>query len=177
MTTSPTVRFPLPEWVRLVPIAAADAAERTLTELIADSQEDGQTGRAEYEAAASDVIEGAVDQGVWALGLATPPGAPAALLAVTGFTLPVAFDRHATTALLNLVEDQGAHGTRLVRLDYGQTALLLHRRDRSGAQAQAFVPDPDGGGCFVLTLAATQPDRGPELLDLLRAVVAVASVK
>jgi hypothetical protein len=61
------------------------------------------------------------------------------------------------------------------RSAYGQTAVLLHRVDRSGSQGQAFVPDAEGDGCFVFTLAAPQPDRGPELLDLAREIVVAST--
>jgi hypothetical protein len=177
--TSSMIQFPLPEWVRLIPIGDIGNAERDLVTLLTDSQEQGQgqVRLAEYESAASDVIEGAVEQGIWALGLATPPGRPAALLSVTGFRVPITLDRHATTDLLRYLEDHGGPGIgalRLAPLGYAQTALLLHRADRSGSQAQAFVPDANGQGCFLLTLAAQQPDRGPELLELIRSIVTAA---
>jgi hypothetical protein len=129
------LQFPLPEWVRPIPIG--DAAS-------------------------------------WMFALVTPPGRPAALLSVTGFQVPGARDRHATTDLLSDLEDRGGPGiagARLARLEHGRTVLLLHRADSSGSQAQAFVPDADGGGCFLFTLAARQPDRGPDLLELIRVVV------
>jgi hypothetical protein len=176
--TGTMIQFPLPEWVRLIPIADVDTAERNLVQLIADSQEGGQVGLAEYESAAIDVIEGAVEQGIWVLGLATPPGRHAALLSVTGFQVPVTLDRHATTDLLSYLEDHGGpgiSGLRFAQLGYGQTALLLHRTDRSGSQAQAFVPTADGRGCFLFTLAAQQPDRGPELLELIHDIITTAT--
>jgi hypothetical protein len=175
--TGTVIQFPLPEWVRLIPIGDVDTAEQTLVTLIADSQHDGQVGMAQYESAAIDVVGGAMEQGIWALGLATPPGRPAALLSVTGFRVPVTLDRHATTDLLSYLEDQGGPGIvglHFAELGYGQTALLLHRTDISGSQAQAFVPDAAGQGCFLLTLAAQQQDRGPELLELVRDIVIAA---
>lgn len=176
---SSIIQFPLPEWVRLIPIGDLDKAERDLVTLLSGSQDQGQgqVRLAEYESAASDVIEGAAEQGIWAIGLVTPPGRPAALLSVTGFPVPITLDRHATTDLLSHLEDQGGPGIgglRLVPLGYAQTALLLHRTDRSGSQAQAFVPDADGQGCFLFTLAAQQPDRGPELLKLIHNIVTAA---
>jgi hypothetical protein len=177
--TSSMIQFPLPEWVRLIPIGDVDKAERDLVTLLSDSQDpgQGQVRLAEYEPAASDVIEGAAEQGIWLLGVATPPDRPAALLSVTGFRVPIALDRHATTDLLSYLEDHGGPGIgglRLAPLGYAQTALLFHRVDRSGSQAQAFVPDTDGQGCFVFTIAAQQPDRGPELLELIRDIVTAA---
>lgn len=174
------LQFPLPAWVRLIPIGDADTAERDLATLLVDSQPPGQghVRVAEFESVASDVVAGAVEAGVWLLALATPPGRPAALLSVTGFRVPGGLDRHTTTDLLSQLEDSGGPGmtgARLVRLEYGQTALLVHRADSSGSQAQAFVPDAEGGGCFLFTLAAQQPDRGPELLELIRAVVTAAA--
>jgi hypothetical protein len=176
--TDTVIQFPLPEWVQLIPIGDVDTAERTLVTLIADSQDDGQVGMAEYESAAIDVVGGAIEHGIWALGLATPPGRRAALLSVTGFRVPVTLDRHATTDLLSYLEGQGGPGIvglRFAELGYGQTALLLHRTDISGSQAQAFVPDTDGRGCFLFTLAAQEPDRGPELFELVRDIVTAAT--
>lgn len=177
--TSSMIQFSFPEWVRLIPIGDLGKAERDLVTLLSDAQDQGQgqVRLAEYESAASDVIEGAAEQGIWALGLATPPGRPAALLSVTGFRVPIAFDRHTITDLLSHLEDQGGPGIgglRLAPLRYAQNALLLHRADRSGSQAQAFVPDAQGQGCFLFTLAAQQPDRGPELLELIRNIVTAA---
>lgn len=175
--TAAEVRFSLPEWVRLIPVADIDTAERNLATLIATSHDQGQSGLAEYESAAAEVVEGAAEHGVWLLGLAAPPGRPPALLSVTGFQLPVTLDRHSTTDLLSHLEQEGGPGIaglRFAALDYGQTALLLHRTGPSGAQAQAFVPDATGRGCFLFTLAAQQPDRGAELLELVRDIVTSA---
>ena len=170
--------FAVPGWVRLIPVADLGTAERHLVDLLVDSpdQTRAQARLAEFESAASDVVEGAAEHGIWLLGLATPPGRPAALLSVTGFRMPLG--RHGSTELLSHLEDQGGpgiDGLRLVPLDYGRTAVVLHRVDRSGSQGQAFVPDAEGDGCFVFTLAAPEPDRGPELLDLVREIVAAAT--
>jgi hypothetical protein len=166
------VHFQLPEWVRLIPIGDIDTAERNLVTILAASHDEGQAGLAEYESAAAEVVEGAAAHDIWLLGLATPPGRPPALLSVTGFQLPFALDRHATTDLLNSLEyDGGVAGVRLAPLHYGLTALLLHRTSDAGAQAQAFVPDPTGRGCFLFTLAAQQPDRGAELLQLTHDII------
>jgi hypothetical protein len=178
--TDTEVHFRLPEWVRVIPIADIDTAERNLATLIATSHEQGQSGLAEYESAASEVVEGAAAHGVWLLGLATPPGRPPALLSVTGFQLPITLDRHTTTDLLSYLEHEGGPGItglRFARLGYGQTALLFHRTSNSGAQAQAFVPDVTGRGCFLFTLATQQPDRGAELLELVQNIITSAMPK
>ncbi|HEV2779009.1 MAG TPA: hypothetical protein VGX25_06360 [Actinophytocola sp.] len=175
--TNTLIHFPLPEWVQLIPICDVDTAEQTMVNIIANSQDHGQARLAEYESAASDVIDGAIEHGIWVLGLATPPGRPAALLSVTGFQVPITLDRHTTTDLLSYLEAHGGPGIaglRFAPLSYGQTALILHRTDSSGSQAQAFVPDADGQGCFLFTLAAQQPDRGAELLELVREIVTTA---
>lgn len=175
--TDTEVHFRLPEWVRLVPISDIDTAEQNLVTLIASSHAQGQSGIAEYESAASEVIEGAVDHGIWLLGLATPPGLPPALLSVTGFQVPITLDRHITTDLLSYLEHKGGPGItglRFAPLSYGRTALLFHRSSPAGSQAQAFVPDASGRGCFLFTLAAQQPDRGAELLQLVHDIITSA---
>ncbi|HEX6354037.1 hypothetical protein [Actinophytocola sp.] len=173
------LQFPLPEWVRLIPMGDSDTAEGDLVALLSDAQPERQgfVRGAEFESIASDVVAGAVEAGIWLLALATPPGRPAALLSVTGFRVPGTADQYTTTDLLSQLEDRGGpgiEGARLTRLEHGQTALLMHRTDSSGSQAQAFVPDADGGGCLLFTLAAPQPDRGPELLELICEVVTAA---
>jgi hypothetical protein len=174
--TDNMLHFPLPEWIHMIPIGDADTAERDLVTLLTDSRHQGQAQirLAEFESAASDVIAGAVDQGIWMLGLVTPPSQPAALMSVTGFRVPITLDKHTTTDLLSHLERHGGPGIaglRFARLAHAQTALLLHRTGRSGSQAQAFIPDTDGGGCFLFTLAAPQPNRGPNLLELLHDII------
>lgn len=171
------IHFRLPTWVRVIPIGDIDTAERDLTTLIATSHGQGQTGLADYESAAAEVIEGAAAQGIWLLGLVTPPNRPAALLSVTGFKVPITLDRHTTTDLLSHLEHEGGPGItglRFVSLSYGQVALLFHRTTNSGSQAQAFVPDAPGQGCFLFTLAAQQPDRGAELSRLVHDIITSA---
>lgn len=173
--TDAMIHFPLPEWVRLIPVSDVDTAEQNLVALLTGESQEGQARQAEYESVASEVVEGAVEQGIWVLGLVTPPGRPAALLSVTGFRLPVTVDQHTTTDLLSYLEDHGGPGIaglRFVQLDYGKTALLFHRTSDAGSQAQAFVPDANGQGCFLFTLAAQHPDRAPELAQLLLDIIA-----
>jgi hypothetical protein len=173
------LQFPLPGWVRLLPVGTTGSAEQDLVTTLADAPPEGHglVRGAEFESVASDVIAGAVGVGSWLLALATPPGRPAALLSVTGFQVPGTAGRHTTTELLSQLADRGGPGmagASLVRLEHGQTVLLTHHTDSSGSEAQAFVPDADGRGCFLFTLAASQPDRGPELLGLIRDVVTTA---
>jgi hypothetical protein len=175
--TEAMIQFPMPDWVRLIPISDVDTAERNLVTLLAGPPDQGQSRLAEYESVASEVIEGAAEQGIWVLGLAIPPGRPPALLSVTGFRLPITVDRHTTTDLLSYLEDHGGPGIaglRFVPLGYDKTALLFHRNSDSGSQAQAFVPDANGQGCFLFTLAAQHPDRGAELARLLRDIINTA---
>lgn len=173
-----TVHLPLPDWVQPVALDHEDTATARLTELLVAAQERGRVGRGELESAASQVVEEAMAQGVWLLGLARPPGRPAALLSVIGIAAPPPMDRHVATDLASYLADRGGPGLSAVRkLNAGAlgTAVLAHRTDQSGAQAQAVVAEADGGAWYLLTLAAQQADRGPELVEVLAEIVAGAA--
>jgi hypothetical protein len=171
------ISIPLPDWVRTVRIDDVDSATARLTELLADAQERGFVGRGELESAASQVVEEAVGQGVRLLGLVRPPGQPAALLSVAALKLETPLDQHAATELSSYLADRGGPGVtdlRSVPVDGLGRVVLLHRTDVSGAQAQAVVAEQDGQHWYLLTLAAQQADRGPELQQLLEALLTTA---
>jgi hypothetical protein len=171
------ISIPLPDWVHTVRIDDADTATERLTRLLAGSQERGRVGLGELESAASQVVEGAVERGVRMLGLVRPPGRPAALLSVAALELDTPLDRHAATELRSFLADRGGAGVtglRTLPVEGLGKVVLLHRIDPSGAQAQAVIAESDGTHWYLLTLAAQQADRGPELQQLLEDLVAVA---
>ncbi|HEY0637349.1 MAG TPA: hypothetical protein VGD67_06860 [Pseudonocardiaceae bacterium] len=173
------IRFPLPDWVQPVPLSDVETATARMTELLVAAQERGRVGRGELESAAGQLVEDAVDQGIWLLALARPPGRPAALLSAVGFPAPARLDRHSAVELTSYLTDRGGPGVagvESVPLAWDDRAVLAHRSDASGAQAQALLTDADGGTCYLLTLAGQEADRGPELLAVLRELVAAAVV-
>lgn len=168
------ISIPLPDWVQTVRIDDPDTATQQLTQLLTDAQERGRVGAGELESAASQVVEGAVEQGVRMVGLVRPPGRPAALLSVAALDLQTPLDQHAATELTSFLGDRGGPGvTDLRTLPAGRfgKVVTLHRVDPSGAQAQAVVAEADGERWYLLTLAAQQHDRGPELQELLEELV------
>ena len=171
------ISIPLPDWVQTVRIDDPDGATQQLTRLLAGAQERGRVGLGELESAASQVVEGAVEQGVRMLGLVRPPGRPAALLSVAALELETPLDGPAATQLTSFLADRGGPGVTGLRSkpagELGKV-VLLHRVDPSGAQAQAVVAEPDGRHWYLLTLAAQQPDRGPELQELLEDLIGAA---
>jgi len=85
---------------------------------------------------------------------------------------------HLRASVRSLLADRGGPGVtglRSVPVDGLGTVVLLHRVDRSGAQAQAVVAEADGSHWYLLTLAAQDGDRGPELQDLLAELVGAAT--
>ena len=173
-----TVRLALPDWVHPVPLGDVDTATARLADVLAEAQERGRVGRGELEAAASQVVEEAFEQGLWLLCLVRPPGRPAALLSVLGVEAPTGMDEHAATDLASVLEDRGGpglSGVQKVPLDELGTAVLAHRVDASGAQAQAVVAEAAGGAWYLLTLASQDGDRGAELHGVLLDLVHTAT--
>jgi hypothetical protein len=174
------ISIPLPDWVRTVRIDGRDDVESATTRfagLLAEARERGRVGLGELESAACEVVEGAVEQGVWLLGLVRPPGRPAALLSVAALGLETPLDRHAVTHLTTYLADRGGTGVadlRSMPVESLGTVVLLHRVDASGAQAQAVIAEPNGSHWYLLTLAAPEADRGPELQRLLGDLVGAA---
>lgn len=175
------ISIPLPDWVRTVRIDDAEepgAATEHFTELLVRAQERGRVGRAELESAASQVVEGAAEQGVRVLGLVRPPGRPAALLSVAALELETPLDATAATELTGRLADRGGPGVtglRSMPVDGLGTVVLLHRTGESGAQAQAVIAEADGRHWYLLTLAAQDGERGPELQSLLAELVGAAT--
>lgn len=174
------ISLPLPDWVRVIRMHDVDSATQELTDLLAEAQERGRMGRGELESAASQVVEEAFEQGVRLLGLVRPPGQPAALLSGLGLDLDTPLDAQVATTLSALLADRGGPGIeglhRMPGADDGPTVVALHRRDASGAQAQVVLAEPDGSHWYLLTLAAQDGDRGPELQRLLLDLVWGATV-
>ena len=174
------ISIPLTDWVRTVRIDGRDdveAATLRLAELLAAARERGRVGLGELESAASEVVEGAVEQGVRLLGLVRPPGRPAALLSVAALELETPMDQHVATELTTHLADRGGPGVtglRSMPVEGLGRVVLLHRVDASGAQAQAVIAESDGSHWYLLTLAAPQADRGPELQSLLTDLVGAA---
>jgi hypothetical protein len=173
-----TVKIPLPPWVHTVRLDDVETATLRLTELLVQAQERGHVGRGELESAASQIVEEAHERGVRLLGLVRPPGAPAALLSVLALDLDAPLNDHAATDLTSFLADRGGPGVadlRKVEVEGLGRVVFLHRTDASGAQAQAVVAEPDGERWYLLTLAAQQGDRGPELQRLLEELVLMAT--
>lgn len=168
------IKLPLPDWVRTIRLHDAETATSELTELLAEAQDRGRVGRGELESAASQVVDEALEQGVRLLGLVRPPGRPAALLSGLGLRLETPLDGPATVAMSAYLADRGGpgvQGVRTVSVDGVGPVVSLHRRDASGAQAQAVIAEPDGEHWYLLTLASQDGERGAELQDLLLELV------
>lgn len=173
-----TVKISVPPWVHTVRVDDVETATLRLTELLVEAQERGHVGRGELESAASQIVEEAFERGVRLLGLVRPPGAPAALLSVLALDLDTPLNEHAATDLTSFLADRGGPGVtdlRKVEIDGLGKVVFLHRANASGAQAQAVVAEPDGERWYLLTVAAQQPDRGPELQRLLEELVTTAT--
>jgi len=173
------IKLSLPGWVRTVRLHDPDSATAEFTELLAQVQERGRVGRGELESAASQVVDGAFEHGVRLLGLVQPPGRPAALLSVLGLQLRLPMDGPAAAAMSAFLADRGGPGVQSLRtepVDGVGPVVSLHRRDASGAQAQAVIAEPDGEHWYLLTLAGQDPTRGAELQDLLQDLVLGATV-
>lgn len=173
------ISLPLPDWVRVIRMHDVDGATSQLTELLVDAQERGRVGRGELESAASQVVEGAFQQGVRLLGLVRPPGRAAALLSGLGLDLETPLDGSAGAMMSAYLADRGGpgiEGLRRVSTDGAGTVVTLHRRDGSGSQAQVVLAEPDGAHWYLLTLAAQDGDRGPELQQVLLDLVRDATV-
>jgi hypothetical protein len=174
------ISIPLPDWVRTVRIDGRDDVEGATTRLaglLAEARELGRVGLGELDSAACEVVEGAVEQGVRLLGLVRPPGRPAALLSVAALELETPLDQHVATHLATYLTDRGGPGVtdlRSMPVEGLGRVVLLHRVDASGAQAQAVIAEPNGRHWYLLTLAAQQADRGPELQRLLGDLVGAA---
>lgn len=173
------ISLPLPEWVQVVRMHDVDTATARLTDLLVDAQERGQVRRGELESAASQVVEEAFEQGVRLLGLVRPPGRPAALLSGLGLGMETPLDASTGAAMASWLADRGGpgvEGLRRVGTDGAGIVVTLHRRDPSGAQAQAVLAEPDGEHWYLLTLAAQDGERGQELQELLLELVRDATV-
>ena len=173
------ISLPLPEWVHVVRMHDVESATYQLTELLVDAQERGRVGRGELESAASQIVDEAFREGVRLLGLVRPPGRPAALLSGMGLDLDVELDGEVGAVMSAWLADRGGPGIAGLRtfgVDGVGTVVTLHRRDASGAQAQAVLAEPDGTHWYLLTLAGQDDDRGPELQDVLLDLVRGATV-